>query len=42
VKRLAESPALRQRLTDCGRRTAMENFDLRRMAGEIEAYLQRL
>lgn len=42
VKRLAASPGLCQRLGECGRRMAAEKFDIRRMAGEIEAYLQRL
>jgi glycosyltransferase involved in cell wall biosynthesis len=42
VMRLVRSPALRQRLIDCGRRMAVEKFDIRRMATEIEAYLQRL
>jgi glycogen(starch) synthase len=39
LRRLAESPELRKRLSEAGRRTALEKFDLRRMTSEIEAYL---
>jgi glycosyltransferase involved in cell wall biosynthesis len=42
VVHLARSPVLRQQLSECGRRLAQERFDVRRMAAEIEAYLQRL
>lgn len=40
LKRLIESPDLRERLAESARRTAAEKFDLRRMTAEIETYLQ--
>ncbi|MEW6285733.1 MAG: glycosyltransferase family 4 protein [Chloroflexota bacterium] len=42
LKRLIDSPLLRERLAQSARRTAAEKFDLRRMTAEIEAYLQSL
>ncbi len=41
ISRLIQSPDLRQRLINAGRRTA-EKFDIQRMIGEIEMYLQAL
>lgn len=40
LKRLLDSPALRERLARSARQTAAEKFDLRRMTAEIESYLQ--
>lgn len=40
LKRLIESPDLRERLAQSARRTASDKFDLRRMTEEIESYLQ--
>lgn len=40
LKRLIDSPALRERLAQSARQTAADKFDLRRMATEIESYLQ--
>lgn len=40
LKRLIDSPALRERLAESARRTAADKFDLRRMTAEIESYLQ--
>jgi glycogen synthase len=42
LKRLIDSPALRERLAESARRTATEKFDIRRMTKEIEGYLQTL
>lgn len=42
VARLIETPALRQRLVENGRRQAVEKFDIQRMTAEIEAFLQAL
>lgn len=42
LKRLIESPALRERLAKSGRQTAVEKFDIQRMTKEIESYLQTL
>lgn len=42
LKRLIDSPALRERLAESARRTAAEKFDLRRMIEEIEGYLHNL
>lgn len=42
LKRLIESPALRERLAIAGRQTAVEKFDIQRMTTEIESYLQTL
>jgi glycosyltransferase involved in cell wall biosynthesis len=42
VARLAESPTLRERLVQAGRRTALDGFDIHRMVTEIEVYLQEL
>jgi len=42
LKRLIESPALREKLANSGRQTAMEKFDIQRMTKEIESYLQTL
>jgi glycogen(starch) synthase len=42
IMRLAGSPSLRQQLAQTGRRTAVERFDIHRMTGEIEAYLQAI
>jgi glycosyltransferase involved in cell wall biosynthesis len=39
---VVDSPALRQRLIEGGRQTAIERFDSQRMADEIEAYLERM
>lgn len=39
IMRLLEQPALRRRLVENGRRTALEKFDLSRMIAEIEAFL---
>lgn len=41
IAQLAETPALRQQLVEMGRRTAVEQFDLYRMVGEIEIYLEQ-
>ncbi len=40
LKRLIESPALREQLAKAARQTAVDKFDIRRMTTEIEAYLQ--
>jgi glycosyltransferase involved in cell wall biosynthesis len=40
LKRLIESPALREQLAKTARQTAVDKFDIRRMTTEIEAYLQ--
>lgn len=40
LKRLIESPALRERLAAAGRETAVTRFDICRMTDGIEAYLQ--
>jgi len=42
LKRLIESPELRERLAKSGRETATKKFDIRRMTEEIESYLQAL
>lgn len=42
IHRLAASPILRKQLSDCGRQMATQQFDIRRMSAEIEAYLQRV
>ncbi|MDL1909442.1 glycosyltransferase family 4 protein [Chloroflexi bacterium CFX6] len=42
LKRLIESPALRERLAASGRETAVNLFDVRRMTGGIESYLQNV
>jgi glycosyltransferase involved in cell wall biosynthesis len=42
LKRLIESPALRERLRAAGRQTAVDKFDIHRMTTEIESYLQTL
>lgn len=42
LKRLIESPALRERLAASGRETAINQFDIRRMTTEIESYLQNV
>lgn len=42
LKRLIESPDLRERLAESARQTAVNKFDLRRMTEEIEGYLQNL
>jgi glycosyltransferase involved in cell wall biosynthesis len=42
LKRLIDSPALRERLAESARRTATDKFDLRRMTEEIERYLHNL
>ncbi|GAB4458075.1 MAG: hypothetical protein OHK0041_22900 [Anaerolineales bacterium] len=40
LKRLMDSPILRERLAHSARQTAAQKFDLRRMTAEIESYLQ--
>ena len=40
LKRLIESPALREKLSTKGRETAIAQFDIQRMTTEIESYLQ--
>ncbi len=42
IVRLIESPSLRFQLAQAGRMTAIEKFDIRRMTGEIEAYMQSI
>ena len=42
LKQLIESPPLRERLAKAGRQTAVDKFDIQRMAAEIEVYLQTL
>ena len=42
LRRLIETPALREQLAKAGRETAIHQFDLQRMTNEIEAYLQAL
>jgi len=42
LKRLIESPSLRQQLTEEGARTALDKFDIQRMIGEIDEYLQTM
>lgn len=42
LKRLIESPALRERLAKAARQTAVDKFDIRRMIAEIESYLQNV
>jgi glycosyltransferase involved in cell wall biosynthesis len=42
LRRLIETPALRDRLAKAGRETAVGQFDLQRMTNEIESYLQAL
>ena len=42
LKRLIESPQLRERLAASGRETAVNKFDIQRMTSEIETYLQAL
>jgi len=42
LRRLIETPALRERLAKAGRETAIHQFDLQRMTNEIELYLQAL
>jgi len=42
LKRLIESPDLRERLARSGRETATQKFDIRRMTEEIETYLKAL
>ncbi|NTW12815.1 MAG: glycosyltransferase, partial [Anaerolineales bacterium] len=40
LKRLIDSPALREQLAMSARRTVADKFDIRRMTAEIESYLQ--
>lgn len=40
LRRLVESPELQKQLSEAGRRMVSTRFDLKRMASEIEAYLQ--
>jgi glycogen(starch) synthase len=40
IARLVESPSLRQQLARTGREIALTKFDMHRMIGEIEAYLE--
>ncbi|MDX1379424.1 MAG: glycosyltransferase family 4 protein [Anaerolineales bacterium] len=42
LKRLVESPELRNRLAKAGRETAIRKFDIERMTNEIEAYLKSI
>ncbi len=42
LKRLIESPSLRERLAASGRETALNKFDIQRMTTEIESYLQAI
>ncbi|HQV94186.1 MAG TPA: glycosyltransferase family 4 protein [Anaerolineales bacterium] len=42
LRRLIESPALREKLGSAGRETARSKFDLQRMTDEIERYLRAL
>ena len=42
LKRLIESPDLRERLAKSARQTAVDKFDLQRMTTEIETYLQSI
>ena len=42
LKRLIESPELRERLASSGCKTATQKFDIRRMTEEIESYLQMI
>ena len=42
LKRLIESPELRERLASSGSKTAAQKFDIRRMTEEIESYLQMI
>jgi glycosyltransferase involved in cell wall biosynthesis len=42
LKRLVESPSLRERLSIAGRNTAVNKFDIQRMTTEIESYLQAI
>jgi len=42
LKRLIESPELRERLAKAGREIVAKKFDIRRMTEEIESYLQVL
>jgi glycogen synthase len=41
IARLAESPALRKQLASAAKHTAVEKFDIQRMAAEIEEYLSQ-
>jgi glycosyltransferase involved in cell wall biosynthesis len=42
LKKLIESPLLREKLAKAGCQTAKNNFDIQRMTAEIESYLQTL
>lgn len=42
IVRLVRSPQLRSQLAVAGQRTAVEKFDMQRMATEIELYLQQM
>lgn len=42
IKRLIASPELRKRLSQAGKETAVNKFDLERMTTEIESYLESL
>lgn len=42
IKRLIESPELRMKLARSGKESVVERFDMQRMTGEIESYLQNL
>ncbi len=42
IVRLIRSPHLRRQLASAGRRTAVEKFEMQRMATEIELYLQQM
>ena len=42
IKRLIESPELRMKLARSGKESVVDKFDLQRMTGEIETYLQNL
>ncbi|MBX2998548.1 MAG: glycosyltransferase family 4 protein [Caldilineaceae bacterium] len=42
IRRLSASPTLRKQLSERGRQMATQQFDIRRMSAEIEAYLQRV
>lgn len=42
LRRLIDSPELRDRLSKAGRETAVSRFDIQRMISEIEAYLETI